>query len=181
MNNVHIKRFNLLVDYIENCKDEEIHLKRKEIANIVKISEGDSLKKIFVILNQMPDIYEGKFTYTKKNKDNIFNKKKENVLKIFFPQKINNIDHKTILDNLIKKNEKFLNILKIRSKEEYNAYLNIYEEEFKKINKYKHNETSLSTKEIENLKYSIKDMNDLINTYLYVFYDNVPLMIDNIL
>lgn len=56
---IHYKRFQILLDYIAKHDDGEgLLLRRKDILNIIGISEGDSAKAIFKIINHFPETYQ---------------------------------------------------------------------------------------------------------------------------
>lgn len=77
---VHKDRMNTLINFLEkNNNGEKIILKRKEIADIVGVSEGDSLKMIFKILNEYPEIYSDRISYEKVGKENHFRVISDNI------------------------------------------------------------------------------------------------------
>lgn len=79
INEVHVKRLGALIKYIKkNATDGKLSLKRSEIAEICGVCEGDSLKKIFKLLNEYPEYYSNDITYLKEGKLNIFTLKEEN-------------------------------------------------------------------------------------------------------
>lgn len=74
MKQVHFDRLNILINYIEQKATEEgLLLKRRDILEIIGISEGDSAKAIFRILNNMPESYSNKIIYEKRDKQYYFN------------------------------------------------------------------------------------------------------------
>lgn len=59
VNEIHYKRLQILMDYVaKHDTGEGLVLKRKDVLNIIGISEGDSAKAIFRIINQFSEIYE---------------------------------------------------------------------------------------------------------------------------
>lgn len=78
MNNVkavHLERLNKLIKYIDNIDGKEISLTRNKISEIVGVKEGDSLKIVFKLLNENPELYSNSFTFKKDNRINTFFKK----------------------------------------------------------------------------------------------------------
>lgn len=78
MKEIHLNRFNKLINYIENKPEVCFTLKRKEIADIVGVSEGDSLKMIFKLLENNKDLFLQKFNYEKVQKTHNFTRIKKN-------------------------------------------------------------------------------------------------------
>lgn len=69
INDIHYKRFQILIDYIrKNDKGEGVLLKRKDVLDIIGISEGDSAKAIFKIINDMPEVYQDVLRIKKENR-----------------------------------------------------------------------------------------------------------------
>lgn len=78
---LHVKRLGTLIKFIEKSVkgNEPLALKRSEIADIVGVSEGDSLKAIFKMLNENPELYCDKITYAKEGKTNVFKVAENNI------------------------------------------------------------------------------------------------------
>lgn len=80
----HRERLNVLIKHIEQklSANETISLKRKEICEIIGISEGDSAKVIFRILDEVPEEYSDRITYAKDNRTYIFGIAENNVFSV---------------------------------------------------------------------------------------------------
>lgn len=77
---IHLKRLETLVKFIEQKATEgNIVLKRKEVAEVVGVSEGDSLKAVFKLLNENPELYSERITYEKEGRENIFGIAEQNL------------------------------------------------------------------------------------------------------
>lgn len=81
INDVLRKRVQVLINYLEQKLEfgTVIKLKRKEVMNIVGVSEGDSAKKLFRVLNEAPEEYNQKITYEKEDKLYVFGLAENNV------------------------------------------------------------------------------------------------------
>lgn len=167
MNNLHVKRFNKLINYIEQQTDVNIELRRKDIANIVGVSEGDSLKQIFKILNNQPEIYNDHFNYIKEGKKNIF-KKKEN-LEIL--REVEDLNKKLLQE--ISTFSKIIQRIKLISPEDFNFCKEEFKDNFEFIAIFlKTNPHNLNIKDydkyIKDITQKIEDiylMNNMLKLY----------------
>lgn len=71
LNDIHFKRFEILMNYVAKHDDGEgLVLRRKDVLNIIGISEGDSAKAIFRIIKEFPEFYQDKLKIVKEGRTN---------------------------------------------------------------------------------------------------------------
>lgn len=149
MKEVHISRFERLVEFIDKKEEKTFELKRMEIAKIVGVSEGDSLKKIFLILEENKDIYSEKFIYKKENRKHFF-------------EKITQIKKEQEVELKPKINKKDIDLLNTKLKHEINDCFFI-------LNKIKR----MSVDDYFFCKYEFKDDFAFMNLYLKAIENNI--------
>lgn len=173
INKVHIDRFSKLINYIKKCESKEILLKRKEVADIVGVSEGDSLKMTFKILTEYPELYSEHFLFKKEGRNNIFTKveqKKEIEIEVEKekPKSKPEID-KRIKKVLVAINET-VNLLKETqtiSEDDCNFCLEYFKDTLTKIKLFvkEYEKAPDSQKYNHSLYVQIQDMNDMLTIY----------------
>lgn len=106
INDIHINRFEKLVDFIEQKEEKTFELQRSEISNIVGVSEGDSLKKIFKILNENKELYNEKFLYKKEKRKHLFMKVDKKIICNDIEVACDeNIQNKEIINEVVNENK----------------------------------------------------------------------------
>lgn len=167
MSEIHLNRFNKLIDFVKNQPEESFELKRKEIAKIVGVSEGDSLKKIFKILNDNKEIYNKIFSYKKEGNTHSFKKIKKIVNPSIEKLHLN-------LKEEITKCAKILNNIKKLSEDDYEFCKNEFKNNFLFISlflktDFKNINIPNELEYIKHLNKKIEEINLMYNT-LKLYY-----------